>query len=35
MCSKNFYNSLDKLNIQNLYAPTWGEVLAWIVIERL
>jgi len=22
MCSKNFYNSLDKLNIQNLYAPT-------------
>ena len=26
MCSKIFHNSLDKLGISNIYAPTWGGV---------
>ena len=25
-----FYNSLGKLDIENIYAPTWGGVLEWI-----
>ena len=26
VCSKVFHNSLDKLGISNIYAPTWGGV---------
>lgn len=29
--SKNFYNSLDKSHIRDIYAPNCGEVLAWAV----
>ena len=29
--SKAFHNSLDQLGIGNIYAPTWGGVLSWLV----
>ena len=33
---KNFHDSLDKLGIKDIYAPTWGEVLMWVItIEGL
>ena len=31
VCSKVFHNSLDKLGISNIYAPTWGGVWTWVV----
>ena len=31
VCSKIFHNSLDKLGISNIYAPTWGGVWIWVV----
>ena len=31
VCSKIFYNSLDKLGINDIYAPTWGGVWKWVV----
>ena len=31
VCRKIFYNSLDKLGINDIYAPTWGGVWKWVV----
>ena len=31
VCRKIFYNSLDKLGINDIYAPTWGRVWKWVV----
>ena len=31
VCNKTFHNSLDKLGISNIYAPTWGGVWTWVV----
>ena len=31
VCSKVFHNSLDKLGISDIYAPTWGGVWTWVV----
>lgn len=31
--SKVFHSSLDKLSIENIYAPIWGGVLGWAVID--
>jgi hypothetical protein len=32
--NKNFCDSLNKLGIEDIFAPTWGGVSAWAVQVR-